>query len=141
MITVITGPHCSGKSTYVRQHRLPGDITIDFDAIAQTLSDGGSHDHSERVREVTAAAWFSAIRELTTRSHARQRAWIIDARPSAHRYGLYDRAGARFVTLTAEPAELHRRADDSGRPVSDRRRIDEFMAESNDPQPRTVTRW
>lgn len=34
VITVVTGPPCSGKSTYVRTHARPGDIIVDFDAIA-----------------------------------------------------------------------------------------------------------
>jgi predicted kinase len=31
MLTVVTGPPCAGKTTYVRNNAKPGDIIIDFD--------------------------------------------------------------------------------------------------------------
>ena len=34
--TVVTGPPCSGKTTYILNHMAEGDIMVDFDRIAQT---------------------------------------------------------------------------------------------------------
>lgn len=138
-LTVITGPPCAGKTTYARQHALPGDITVDFDAIAQALGSPVSHGHDSHLAEVAAAAWSAAIREALRRL-GRHRTWIIDSKPSPWRCGEYDRAGARYVRLTAAAAELHRRADAAGRPAAWHARIDQFLA-GHDPQPRTVTRW
>lgn len=36
-VTVVTGPPCAGKSTYVREHAGQGDVVVDLDAIAQSL--------------------------------------------------------------------------------------------------------
>ncbi len=102
-LTVITGPPCAGKTTYARQHALPGDITVDFDAIAQALGSPASHGHDSHLAEVAAAAWSAAIREALNRP-GRHRTWIIDSKPSPWRRGEYDRAGARYVRLTAAPA-------------------------------------
>jgi AAA domain len=140
VLTVVTGPPCSGKTTYVRQHARPGDIIVDFDAIAQALGSPVSHGHDEQLREVTAAAWAGAVRGAITQRQAGRRAWIVDARPKPYRSERYRQAGARIVHLEAEAAELHRRADAAGRPAVWHQRIDEFVAD-HDPQPRTVTRW
>lgn len=37
MITIVTGPPCSGKSTYVESVRKPGDFVWDYDQVARTL--------------------------------------------------------------------------------------------------------
>lgn len=37
MLTVITGPPCGGKTQYARKHALPGEVIVDFDAIAVEL--------------------------------------------------------------------------------------------------------
>ena len=140
MLTIVTGPPCSGKSTYVQQHRHPGDVTIDFDKIAMTLGGETSHGHGEHIREITAAAWAAAIRRAVD-LHQRHRIWIIDARPKADRRSQYDRAGARFVRLTAEAAELHKRATADGRPQSVHERIDEWFTVGSDPEPTSRLRW
>ncbi len=36
-LTIVYGPCCGGKSTYVEQHRQPGDLVIDLDVIAGEL--------------------------------------------------------------------------------------------------------
>ena len=37
-VYVITGPPAGGKTTWVRERAKPGDITIDYDTLAQALS-------------------------------------------------------------------------------------------------------
>lgn len=149
MITVVTGPPCAGKTTYVQQHKRPGDIVIDFDALAQALGSYASHSHGKAVTEVTQAAWTAAVRQATQatqRAHDDQHTWIIDSRPGPRRTGLYTAAGARIVPLTAPAAELHRRADAAGRPASWHQHIDEFIAKdeaaaSRRPVVQARTRW
>ena len=38
MITIVTGPPGSGKTTYVQRHRRPGDLVWDYDALADTIA-------------------------------------------------------------------------------------------------------
>lgn len=141
MITVITGPPCSGKSTYVQQRAQPGDVIIDFDQICRALG-GSDHDQAEHLREITAAAWAAAVRRAV-QLHHRHDTWIIDARPRPERLQDYRRNRASIVPLTASKDELHRRATAAGRPPGDHQRIDAFLtaARHRDPAPTVRTRW
>lgn len=68
MLYLILGPPASGKSTWVKQHAKPGDITIDYDALANALtpSDGKPHKHTQHVKAVTKAARQAAIDTAVT---------------------------------------------------------------------------
>jgi uncharacterized protein len=139
MLTVITGAPCAGKSTYARQYAMAGDIIIDFDAIAQALGSPVSHGHDHHIAETAAAAWSAAI-ERAIEWHGRgHRAWIVDTSPTDFRRRRYERAGARIVTVTADRAELHRRAD-AERPTSWHAQIDQFLDKA-DPAPLARTAW
>lgn len=127
MITVVTGPPCSGKTTYVRDHARPGDIVIDYDAIAQALGAPDGHDHDPRLSEITAAAWSAAVARLVT-GYPASTAWIIDSRPTTDRQFRYRRARAKIISLAAPADELHRRADADGRSSDAHRRITEWTA-------------
>jgi hypothetical protein len=116
MLTVVTGPPCSGKSTYVRAHAVPGDIVIDFDAIAQAFGSPVPHDHHAQVRHVTIAARRAAIEAALTVCH-RVDVWIVDCNISPERMAGYKRAGATFVGLVVDAGELHRRADTERPPL------------------------
>jgi hypothetical protein len=140
MLTVVTGPPCAGKTTYVRQHALPGDTVIDFDALAQALGSPVGHGHEPPIAETAGAAWSAAIREAIRQHRAGAVAWVIDSRPTAHRREQYAAAGVRTVNLTATAAELHRRADADGRPALWHQRIDQFIAGA-DAALQTRTKW
>jgi hypothetical protein len=142
MLTVVTGAPCSGKTTYVTQHARPDDIVIDFDQVAQALGSQVSHGHSDHIAAVAGKAWYAAVCEAIAQHHKGRRAWIVDTAPGHNRRRQYEAAGAKTVTCTATPAELHRRADGS-RPSSWHHRIDQWLASQghDDPQPRPRTRW
>lgn len=137
-ITVVTGPPCSGKSTYVQQHRMPGDIIVDFDLIAQALGSSADHDHPDALREIAAAAWWISVRRILENRPAP--AWIIDAKPKPRHIADYDKAGVRWVRLNASREELRKRAGQQGRSAASRRRIDEWF-ESSDPKPTSAISW
>jgi hypothetical protein len=109
MLTVVTGPPCSGKSTYVREHANPGDIVVDFDTIAQALGSPKPHDHTGPVRHVTVMARRAAISAALTVAH-QVPVWIVATTLSAQDMASYRKAGAVFVRTAADKAELHRRA-------------------------------
>lgn len=136
MLTVITGPPCSGKTTYAREHAKPGDLVIDFDQLAQALGSPDTHDHPSATVYVTRAAWQTAVRAAIGCHHRGARVWLIDTEPSAHRRHQYSKAGAKVVTLTAPAAELHRRATEAGRPPAWHVSIDKWLTRHDDtPQP------
>lgn len=139
MLTVITGPPCSGKTTYIRQRAKPGDITVDFDAIAQALGSPVSHGHDRAIWKVAIEARTAAIKAAVGQHQQGATAWIIDSRPTQATRRHYLDAGARIVSLSATAGELHRRADQDGRPAAWHSRIDEFLAGTDVAlQPRTA---
>jgi hypothetical protein len=123
VITVVTGPPCSGKSTYVRTNAKPGDVIIDFDALAQALGSPNPHDHSPQVRNVTIRMRRTAIEAALSQRGVD--VWIVDCNISPERMGAYRRAGARIQTMQVDGAELHRRASRE-RPSLWHRLIDEW---------------
>lgn len=108
MITVITGPPCSGKSTYARTHAQPGDIVIDFDLMAQAFGSSTPHDHPAATRHVTVMARRAAIAAALTVQSAD--VWIVDCNINSDRMAAYREHGARVVTMQVDARELHRRA-------------------------------
>ncbi len=152
MITVITGPPCSGKTTYARQHARPGDIIIDFDDIAQALGSPVRHGHADELARVAIAARSAAIKTAIDAGRRGVRAWIVDMAPTSARRRQYEQAGARIVTLTAGRDELHRRAgaerpprwhnlidqwlDSGGKPVPP-----PWLEPDSEPRPHGRTRW
>lgn len=108
MITVVTGPPCSGKSTYVRNHAKPGDIVIDFDTLAQSIGSPVPHDHSPAVRNVVIRMRRAAIDAALRITDAD--VWIVDCNISPERLHAYRAARAVIRSMTADTDELHRRA-------------------------------
>ena len=132
MLVIVTGPPCSGKTTYVTGQRQPGDIIIDFDAMAQAL--GATSLDYEQIPAITAVAQYArgaAIKAAITWHHRGARVWVIDCEPAPSRWQQYALAGARHVRLHADPDEIRRRID-SERPAS-------YHAIADDMLQRTVT--
>jgi predicted kinase len=122
-VTVVTGPPCSGKSTYVRNHAKPGDIVIDFDTMAQAFGSPAPHDHSAATRHVTIMARRAAIAAALTVNGAD--VWIVDCNIGRDRLRDYQRVGAHIVGLDVDRTELHARAG-RDRPRLWHRLIDEW---------------
>lgn len=102
-IYLVTGPPAGGKSTWVREHAKPGDITIDFDAIANVLTppDGKPHKHTPAVQAITKAARQAAIdTALTTPSI---NVYIIHSAPGTAAVQRYQALGAHIITI--DPGE------------------------------------
>jgi hypothetical protein len=125
VLTVVTGPPCSGKSTYVRTHAQPGDVVIDFDNLAQAFGSTTRHGHSQAHQQVTIAARRAAIEVAIRWHHKGANVWIVDCKVSPKRAQAYADAQAEFVTLGADKVELHRRAN-AERPRRWHRLIEEW---------------
>lgn len=96
MITVVTGPPCSGKSTYIREHAAVDDIVIDLDVLALALTSEGmeSHGYSEQVRRVARDARLAAVKSAIRLAQGERYlgVWIVHTDPSVE-----DRRGYRAV--------------------------------------------
>lgn len=97
-VHVVTGPPAAGKTTFVAEHREPGDIAIDLDHIANTLAGmpADNHEHSDVVLAVARAARRAAI-DAATKQDAR--VWIIHTKPTPEQLAGYATLDATIHTV------------------------------------------
>jgi predicted kinase len=100
MLYLIVGPPASGKSTWVKQHAQPGDITVDYDAIASVLTPPGGdpHDQPAHIKTVTKAARRAAIDQAVALSHTID-VYVIHSSPSARLLDHYRTQGAELIVI------------------------------------------
>lgn len=98
-IYLVLGPPASGKSTWVREHAQPGDITIDYDAIANVLtpSNGKPHKHEPHVKAVTKAARQAAIDVALKLTDCD--VYVIHSMPAQRTIDRYVNLGAQVITI------------------------------------------
>ena len=113
MIHVIIGPPCSGKSTYVREHKKDGDVVIDFDRLAEAFGSDVRHGASSPIKEVTFIARGAAIAECCQKDYE---AWIIHTRPTDFQMELYEKAGAEFIEMDTDMETCLARCEEDDRP-------------------------
>lgn len=88
-VRVVTGPPGSGKTTFVRERRAPGDLVFDWDELAATLFDvplwSSQRSHAEVLRRVratiaTAAAegWIGGTTWMIVSDYAQASAIAAD---------------------------------------------------------------
>lgn len=125
MITVVMGPACSGKSTWVRQQKADGDVVMDFDVLAQALGSSSAHDASGAVLAVTWAARAAVVAKVLEGIDAD--AWIIWLNPSAEKIRDLGEQGVRFHVMDTPLEECLRRAEADQRPDGTTDRIHEWF--------------
>lgn len=113
MIHIVIGPPCSGKSTYVREHKKDGDIVIDFDKLAQAFGSTEKHSAPEAIKEITFLARESAIEAVCASDYE---AWIIHTRPTKRQRDLYEEVGAEFIEMDTDMETCLERCEADGRP-------------------------
>jgi hypothetical protein len=125
MITIVTGPPCGGKTTYVKENAKKGDVVIDMDriALALTTDDIDEYQYSDSVRSVAIAARKAAVREAIIISQGqREQTWIIHTDPATSDRYSYKVAGARFVECSPGLRVCLERAKQ--RPLVNQKKID-----------------
>lgn len=97
---LIIGPPASGKTTWVEQHAKHGDIVIDYDAIACTLSPINADPYKlpPAVKSVTKAARQAAIDTAVGLSSTTD-VYVIHAMPSTSLLDKYRARGAQVITI------------------------------------------
>lgn len=97
-VTVVCGAPASGKSSYVRSKKKPGDMVIDLDAIASKLDGSTEHAWSFDVLNKAIQKRNKMLDALADASHTK--AWFIVCEPSAaHRGWWRDKLKARTVVI------------------------------------------
>ncbi|GAA4626640.1 hypothetical protein GCM10023196_035690 [Actinoallomurus vinaceus] len=99
-LTVVTGPPCSGKTSWVDLHAGPADVVIDLDRIAHAMTSptAGDHDHAPTVYRVAQRARWAAITEALRHVDAAD-VYVIHTQPSAQARQKYEAHSARIITL------------------------------------------
>lgn len=132
MITVLTGPPCSGKSTYIRKHAKAGDLQVDFDRLATCLGNDRSHGASGLVKRAAQAA-REAVEETILSAAERDAGslgdtWIIRSRLPGGLEERFTKAGAQILLLDPGKDECLARVERDGRPPATREWIEEWYA-------------
>ncbi len=81
-IILVVGPPLGGKSTYVRENALPGDVIVDYDDIATALG-SDSRDRTQGWHEVINAARNAVLDKVSAGRVDADRVWIVSTNPNA----------------------------------------------------------
>lgn len=112
MIHIVSGPPCSGKSTYVRENKKPGDVVIDYGLLAEAIGDDHwDVKHPNVVHDMRRAAIDRILADADEID-----AWIIDTDPTSASRSRYSEASADMVVLDVPRVECERRALADERP-------------------------
>jgi 5-methylcytosine-specific restriction protein A len=114
-VTIICGPPCSGKSTWVRERAAPGDVVVDFDLIAHRLGSRTRYDHSDDIKARVNAEIERTLDDIVESDDVT--AWVIRTMPDgADRAALAKRLDAQVVVIRPTLREITRRAEADKRP-------------------------
>jgi hypothetical protein len=117
-LTILCGPPCSGKTTYIKDRAHPADIVIDIDQIAAKIEP--RYRHWEGMLTSTLLDKCVRVRNAILGSLSRARrskAWFIVAAPTkAERDWWQSKLGGEIVLLDPGIEECNRRAIQRGTP-------------------------
>lgn len=111
-LTLIAGPPCGGKSSYLLAHAQPTDLVVDYDALAVALQPAGTtHGHVETHKQFVWEARDAVLERLRLGNHGVRRAWVIASAPrKADRDRYRQRYGAQVVVVLSPEEVCLRRA-------------------------------
>lgn len=123
-VTLVCGPPCSGKTTYVAQHAQPGDTVVDFDHIAVELGSDVDWMHDPDIAHDAELETLARIDDIAADQSPTLTAWIIrSAADHDARAHLAAHLDAHVVVLDPGQDECLRRAARDARPSGTRRAI------------------
>lgn len=100
VLTVVTGPPCAGKSTWVRDHATNADVIVDLDRIAHALGYPAEQIDWNLQHPARDAARIARVAVIDAALDGEwSSTWVIDSDPSRTTRSIYQRAGAEMVEL------------------------------------------
>lgn len=82
-VEIVYGAPCSGKSTYVREHALEGDLFYDYDALVRAMTTEDKRGTEKTVaHEVAIGVRGLMINKLASEANKAKRAYIITRWPT-----------------------------------------------------------
>ena len=124
-VRIVTGPPCSGKTTYVQTKASKRDVIIDYDAIAVALGSPNTHDHPKSLVPYILHV-RNALLERVRDKRPTTNVWVIATSPQADELGMAD----EVILLETDRATCHERADYADRPYAWHALIDTWQAPS-----------
>lgn len=116
-VTLVAGPPCGGKSSYLRAHADPTDLVIDYDALAVALQPAGeTHRHVEAHKHFIWEARDAVLERLRLGEHGVRTAWIVASAPKRSDRERYRRRYGAQVVLVWSPEEVCLRRASGERP-------------------------
>lgn len=112
-LTLVCGPPCSGKNTWVRDHAHPGDLVVDLDALYHAVNANptrADHDQPASLTPFALDARDAIINRLLHGDHNVRAAWIIHSAPEAATRAEWKQRGANIVMINADLDVLTHRA-------------------------------
>jgi hypothetical protein len=82
-IILVIGPMGAGKAAYVREQANPGDLVIDYDALAGAMYPGMEHSLGGNRHKLVNELRGRLLRQIRRGETASERVWIISANPKA----------------------------------------------------------
>ena len=114
MTTLIYGPPCGGKSTFVHELHERGDLVLDFDQVHSALSGLDPYDHHDSITPFVMAAMDAVKRRLQAEKDTT--AWVIACAPTRAERSEFSSFTNENRLVYADRATCHDRATSSGRP-------------------------
>lgn len=127
-VTLVTGPPCGGKTTWVRQHASPGDHIVDHDLIAtRVLGSPRAWRHPKGIRDQAEQIVHQHINAIAQADDIT--AWIIRCAPEPRRReALASLLRAEVHVIDPGLAECLRRAAADQRPPGTAHAIRQWYA-------------
>lgn len=124
---VIWGAPCSGKTTYVREHAVAGDVICDYDALYQAISGLKSKERIDGWIKNFMDGLINKFYDLVD-FYPQLDAWIITASRDRKKVeSLVNRFEAELVELEVSREEAHKRCDEDQRPAEWHEFIDRWF--------------
>ena len=113
-VFIVYGAPFSGKTSYVRDNLMPGDLIVDLDALYSAISGQPLYTRPPEVKRNVFALRDALYDQIRTRNGDWQTAWVISGLPRKdERERLAARLGASLILIESTKEECVRRLMES----------------------------